>query len=596
MALTLAPIVLFVYNRPWHTEQTLHAIMENELADQSILYIYADGPNENATREQLEKIEDVRKVIRTQKWCKEVIIRESDKNKGLANSIIDATTEIVDTYGKVITLEDDVIAGRFFLKYMNEGLDLYQEENNVFMISGYNFPVQKFRKRNSSFFLRYMTSQAWATWKRAWTRFDRDAIGYEQLKLNEKLRREFNLNDSYNFSGLMEDQMEKKIVDSWAIRFYWTLFNNQGLILYPDQSLIKNIGWDGSGTHSNGRNPFGDHNWQTDYFIEHFPKKVKGDKAKLKFLADYLRQVNGTKQIHSSALAGASKKGFLNVFNKIKSIVPQGFKQQIKKFATGPTAQGELAMEKMRAAMEAEQLRLQNLPRFTETDIDFLDKKIQIVDIASFNFLKKEIFDQEIYRFNTDTEEPYIVDCGANIGLSVIYFKQLYPNARIVAFEPDDRVFTVLQNNVETFNLSNVELIKKACWDVETTLEFYSEGADGGRVAMNFDKEQIINVKTIRLRKFLERKVDFLKIDIEGAELRVLADCSELLPNVDRIFVEYHSFIKGEQELPEILNILKEAGFRFHITAPNLISVHPYLGLRSYANMDNQINIFANRL
>ena len=173
---------------------------------------------------------------------------------------------------------------------------------------------------------------------------------------------------------------------------------------------------------------------------------------------------------------------------------------------------------------EIEKLRIQNLPRFTETEIDFLNKKIHIVDIASFNFIRKEIFDQQIYKFKADTEVPYIIDCGANIGLSIIYFKQLYPDAEIVGFEPDDKVFKALQHNMEAFNFSNVELIKKACWNEETTLKFYSEGADGGRVAKEFDTDQIIEVETIRLRKFLDRKVDFLKIDIEGAEVQVLAD------------------------------------------------------------------------
>ena len=138
----LAPIVLFVYNRPWHTEQTLNALMQNELADQSVLYIYADGPKENATEEQLKKIEEVRHVIRTKKWCKEVHIIESEKNKGLADSIINGVTEIVNKYGKVIVLEDDIVTSKGFLKYMNEALELYKEEDKVYHISGYMFPVK----------------------------------------------------------------------------------------------------------------------------------------------------------------------------------------------------------------------------------------------------------------------------------------------------------------------------------------------------------------------------------------------------------------------------------------------------------------------
>jgi GT2 family glycosyltransferase len=116
----LSPIILFVYNRPSHTEQTLKDLMQNELADQSVLYIYADGPKENATEEQIKKINEVRQLIRSKTWCKEAHIKEAEKNKGLADSIIDGGTEQVNKYGKVIVLEHDLITARGFLKYMNK--------------------------------------------------------------------------------------------------------------------------------------------------------------------------------------------------------------------------------------------------------------------------------------------------------------------------------------------------------------------------------------------------------------------------------------------------------------------------------------------
>jgi FkbM family methyltransferase len=241
---------------------------------------------------------------------------------------------------------------------------------------------------------------------------------------------------------------------------------------------------------------------------------------------------------------------------------------------------------------ENEKLRIANLPRFTGTDINFLNKKIRIVDIASFNFIKKEIFDQQIYKFQaTATEEPYIIDCGANIGLSIIYFKQLYPNAEIVGFEPDDKVFRALEQNIKSFNFSNVQLIQKACWNEETTLKFYSEGADGGRVAKDFDTDQIIDVQTIRLIKFLNRKVDFLKIDIEGAETKVLEDCTDLLCNVEKIFVEYHSYLGVEQSLEQLLRILKNAGFRYSIQQHGVVSQNPFITIDHQNQMDILLNI-----
>jgi FkbM family methyltransferase len=276
-------------------------------------------------------------------------------------------------------------------------------------------------------------------------------------------------------------------------------------------------------------------------------------------------------------------------------LIPSNYKHKIKLYTNKSFKEAELQRVCHQKESETEKLRIQSLPRYTSTEIDFLNKKIHIVDIASFNFLRKEIFDQQIYKFMAETEKPYIIDCGANIGLSIIYFKELYPNAEIIGFEPDNKVFKALEQNMKAFNFSDVELIKKACWNEETTLKFYSEGADGGRVAMNFDTEQIIEVPTIRLRKFLDRKVDFLKIDIEGAEAKVLEDCSILLSNVDKIFVEFHSFMEKEQMLPEILALLKSAGFRLHISSPGLISQNPYLKLNTYEKMDNQLNIYGFR-
>jgi FkbM family methyltransferase len=245
---------------------------------------------------------------------------------------------------------------------------------------------------------------------------------------------------------------------------------------------------------------------------------------------------------------------------------------------------------------EVEKLRIQNFPRFTETETVLLDKKIKIVDSSSFIFLKEEIFDQEIYKFNCDHSTPYIIDCGANIGLSIIYFKQLFPAAEIIGFEPDSKIFRVLQENVESFHLSKVNLLNQACWNEETTLVFYSQGADGGRRARTGDKENLTQVQSIRLRNFINRRVDLLKMDIEGAENEVLSDIEDLLGNVERIFVEYHSFVGKEQGLSEILAILRNAGFRFNIHQIGVYSPNPFIKISDHLDMDLQLNIYGYRL
>jgi len=242
---SLAPIVLFVYTRPLHTQQTLNALMQNELADQSVLYIYADGPKQNATEDQLKKIEEVLHVIRTKKWCKEVHIIESRKNKGLADSIISGVTEIVNQYGKVIVLEDDIVTSKGFLKYMNDALELYKNEDKVYHISGYMFPHNT-KSKSETFFCQIAFTWGWATWKRAWNKFQIDTVGLLDKLNKENLLSRFNIDNTYSYQKQLEDNISGRL-KTWAVKWHATLVLNNGLSLIPYNSLVRNIGNDGSG-------------------------------------------------------------------------------------------------------------------------------------------------------------------------------------------------------------------------------------------------------------------------------------------------------------------------------------------------------------
>ncbi|WP_345993137.1 FkbM family methyltransferase [Sulfurimonas sp. HSL-1716] len=250
----------------------------------------------------------------------------------------------------------------------------------------------------------------------------------------------------------------------------------------------------------------------------------------------------------------------------------------------------------MKLLSDEDYIKLRESTRFVENDLILFDKKVYIPDVASFFFLLKEIFQLEIYKFSTRTKKPLIIDCGANIGLSVIYFKRLYPHAKIIAFEPDKEIFKYLKSNVESFGYKDAELINKALWNQETTLRFFSEGADGGRIAADDEKQQIIEVQTVKLSEYLKDvNVDFLKIDIEGAETDVLLECQNELKNVENIFIEYHSFSDKPQTLSTILSILEKNGFRYYIEHIGVKSSHPFESITDYVGFDNQLNIFGYR-
>lgn len=238
-----------------------------------------------------------------------------------------------------------------------------------------------------------------------------------------------------------------------------------------------------------------------------------------------------------------------------------------------------------------EMARLHSLPRYEATTTDLLGTRLQIVDAYSFLGMYQEIFEQEVYRFASKNNSPYIVDGGANIGLGVLYFKRLFPTSEIVAFEPDETVFCALEFNVQ--KLKNVTLVRRALWSSETTLDFFAEGSWGGRLAQSGDEVRY-PVKTVRLADYLTRPVDFLKLDIEGAETEVLQDCADLLCNVERVFVEYHSFLNQPQLLESLLHILGGAGFRVDIH-PCAFSRSPFLVRRNHLGIDLLLNIFAYR-
>lgn len=243
---TLAPIILFIYNRPDHTLHTLEALAANTLASESDLFIFADGPKENASPEMLDKICQTREVARSKKWCKNVTVIESEKNKGLAASIISGVTEIVNKYDKLIVLEDDLVTSPYFLQYMNDALNVYRNEQKVACIHGYVEPHK--RPLPETFFIKGADCWGWATWKRAWDYFNPNG----QTLLDELHKRHcekhFNFDNTYDYIGMLEDQIAGKN-NSWAIRWLASAYLNDMYCLYPNKSLVKNIGFDGTGTH-----------------------------------------------------------------------------------------------------------------------------------------------------------------------------------------------------------------------------------------------------------------------------------------------------------------------------------------------------------
>jgi FkbM family methyltransferase len=224
----------------------------------------------------------------------------------------------------------------------------------------------------------------------------------------------------------------------------------------------------------------------------------------------------------------------------------------------------------------------------------FLKKEIYFAAPAEFLHGVREIFIEELYKQELPGS-PYIIDCGANIGLSVIYTKEHYPGARIIAFEPDEMNFKLLEDNIRSFGYSNIFLRKEAVWIDNTELQFAGLGSMSSKIN-DSSGVPTKTVKAIRLKDLLSEKVDFLKIDIEGAEYAVLKDIRDSLKNVQNLFVEYHGNFNQTGELTNMLTWINEQGFSYYIKEAAPVYVTPFLRRkRDVYEYDVQLNIFCFR-
>lgn len=242
-----SPIALFTFNRPRHTQQTLDALAANVGAKESMLYIFCDGAKENSAVETLQKIEEVRAIAHKENRFKKVIVTEHSANKGLANSIIDGVTDLLNRNESIIVLEDDLITSPYFLQYMNDALHLYDSNPDVACISGYVYPVKE--TLPETFFIKGADCWGWATWKEKWTVFEKDGQKLLSEIKNKKLTAAFDFENSYPYTEMLHNQTLGKN-DSWAVRWYASAFLKNKYCLYPGMSVVQNIGNDGSGTHS----------------------------------------------------------------------------------------------------------------------------------------------------------------------------------------------------------------------------------------------------------------------------------------------------------------------------------------------------------
>ena len=245
---SLAPILLFTYNRLNHLKKTINSLKKNKLYEFSDLIIFSDGAR---SKSELKKIKEVRNFIKKIKGFKSLKIYNRNKNYGLSKNVINGVTKVLKLHKTVIVLEDDLVLDKFFLDYMNQALKLFKSNRSIASIHGYIYPIRFDKKIPEYFLIKGADCWGWATWRRAWKKFDSNGDRLKKIIDKQKNKREFNFNNSFNYYKMLINQINGKN-NSWAIRWYASAFVNNMFTLYPAKTFVKNIGADGTGTHGGG--------------------------------------------------------------------------------------------------------------------------------------------------------------------------------------------------------------------------------------------------------------------------------------------------------------------------------------------------------
>lgn len=292
MTNTYAPILLFVYNRPEHVRRNIQALLKNELAAESELFIYSDAAKDETSQ---AAVKEVRAFIRSIQGFKKITITERAENWGLARSIIDGVTTQINRYGRVIVLEDDLVVAPHFLQFMNDALETYRDEERVGHIQACDFTHDP--SLPDTFLIKWTGSWGWGTWDRAWKHFNADGKALLTELESRKLTYTFDFNGKYGYTRMLRRQIEGKN-NSWAIRWNASLFLKGILSLNVGKSLVQNEGFDGSGTNCGGGGLYA-----SELYMERLPvKKISPIEENIQARNAYVRYYDRTNSFMAKAI------------------------------------------------------------------------------------------------------------------------------------------------------------------------------------------------------------------------------------------------------------------------------------------------------
>ncbi len=572
------PVLLLTFKRLKETKCSFEQVRK---ARPRKLYIAGDGPRKDRPGEA-EKVQETREyILNNVDWDCEVQTLLREENLGCRRSNSSAVEWLFQNEETGIIIEDDVVVSQDFFRYAQELLTKYKDTEQIMCITADNFQNGNRYNNDSYYFSQIPHCWGWASWRSSWQKYREVEQHIPELVDNIRKGRipQFTHNKAANYMwshNLLQTYSNN--VDSWA--YIWTLANLyfQGLTCTPSVNLAKHIGYGEDSTHIKQPVEFS--------LIEieklHFPLQHP----------DYITCLQQADDFAYKRVFFIDR--FSHVYQDDTNSKTTKSQPEIKpEFAADiPAIHSIYSQEQTTRESQTLFSKYLRSPRYQPTIINFLDYTFDLPDAQSFIWQFKDIFEFENYKFQPQTRNPVIIDCGANVGTSCLYFSKTYPNSHIFAFEPDKKVYSYLQKNLKNNRVENITLFNSAVWTRDCELEFSSEGADGGTLLLS--SNNMIKVKAVRLNDFLSQfsYIDFLKLDIEGVEDIVLKDCISNLHKIENLFIEYHSFYGKKQNYDELLKILTANNFRYYTTTANNIP-RPFFNKNRYGTMDLQINIYA---
>jgi len=520
MMLDLAPIILFVYNRPVHTQQVLDALAKNKEAKDSLLYIYCDAAKKDTPSCDLEKINQVKIVVEKESRFKKIVIHKQTENKGLAQSIINGVTEVINKHQKAIVLEDDIVVSPTFLNYMNTALNYFGNKKEVFHINGFNNEsnLQFFLK--DTYFLHFMSCWGWATWKDRWDKIILDHnYFYQKLKANPKTFSKFNYDNALTFDRQLKANIDGKI-NTWAILWFSTVFFNSGLCLTPKYSMVENIGMDGSGVNCD----------VTSVYQKVYKNRVVNFENSIKKVA-FKETLIAKKHLQLFYKYGSK----FNLFDFLKLKLKRVIKKMIN-------------LVKVMIGMSKDHLR----------EKVQCNKKWCGNEYGGF-YIHPNILDENsiIYSFGI----------GEDVSFDIDIINQY--NAQVFGFDPTPKSINWINRQKLPANFHfydfGIDIINgKKEFNLPDNDEHVSGSIFNPKHVSKGKKVEVqMRSLTSILKELNHNSIDILKMDIEGSEYDVLLNILDSKIEIGQILVEFHDRFFPEEKLKskKIVKALQKNGY-----------------------------------